>query len=45
MAIRRFDRTVEGPVHIEDLARVFGVNPDDKYSKGNCRSIARVLGM
>lgn len=45
LAIRRFDRTAEGPVHIEDFAQVFGVKPDDKYSKGNYRSIARVLGI
>lgn len=45
LAIRRFDRTTEGPVHIEDFAQVFGVKPDDKYSKGNYRSIARVLGI
>lgn len=45
LAIKRFDRTAEGPVHIEDFAQVFGVKPDDKYSKGNYRSIARVLGI
>ena len=45
LAIRRFDRTAEGPVHIEDFAQVFSVKPDDKYSKGNYRSIARVLGI
>ncbi|MEO9338834.1 type II toxin-antitoxin system HipA family toxin [Mesorhizobium sp. SB112] len=45
LAIRRFDRTAEGPVHIEDFAQVFGVKPDDKYSRGNYRSIARVLGI
>jgi serine/threonine-protein kinase HipA len=45
LAIRRFDRTAEGPVHIEDFAQVFGVKPNDKYSKGNYRSIARVLGI
>ncbi len=45
LAVRRFDRTPEGPVHIEDFAQVFGVKPDDKYSKGNYRMIARVLGI
>jgi len=45
LAIRRFDRTPEGLVHIEDFAQVFGVKPDDKYSKGNYRMIARVLGI
>ncbi len=37
LAIRRFDRPADGPVHIEDFAQVFGVKPDDKCSKGNYR--------
>lgn len=44
LAIRRFDRTDEGPVHMEDFAQVFGVYPDDKYEKASYRSIASVLG-
>lgn len=43
-AIRRFDRTPEGPVHIEDFAQVFGMYPDDKY-KSSYRSIANVLAI
>lgn len=43
-AIRRFDRTEDGGrIHIEDFAQVFGVYPDDKYSLGSYRSIAKVL--
>jgi serine/threonine-protein kinase HipA len=45
MAIERFDRTVDGPVHIEDFAQVFGVLPDLKYDKGNYKMIGRVLGI
>ena len=45
LAIKRFDRTPEGPVHIEDFAQVFGVLPDHKYDKGNYRMIGRVLGI
>jgi len=44
LAVRRFDRTGEGPVHIEDFAQVFGVFPDDKYEKASYRLIANVLG-
>ena len=44
LAVRRFDRTAEGPVHIEDFAQVFGVFPDDKYEKASYRLIANVLG-
>lgn len=45
LAVKRFDRTPDGPVHIEDFAQVFGVMPDHKYDKGNYRMIARVLGI
>lgn len=45
LAIKRFDRTESGPVHIEDFAQVFGVFPDDKYKKRNYRSIAEVLAI
>ena len=44
LAIQRFDRLSDGtPVHIEDFAQIFRVYPDDKYKKGNARSIANVL--
>ena len=42
-AIKRFDRTPDGPVHTEDFAQVYGVYPDDKYKKASCRNIAAVL--
>lgn len=45
LAIKRFDRTENGPVHIEDFAQVFGVFPDNKYKKRNYRSIAEVLAI
>jgi len=45
MAIKRFDRTPEGPIHIEDFAQVFGLKPEDKYDRANYRMIARVLGI
>lgn len=44
-AIRRFDRSDAGAVHIEDFAQVFGVFPDDKYENGSYRLIASVLGV
>lgn len=43
LAVRRFDRTDSGPVHMEDFAQVFGVYPDDKYRKGSYKKIAEVL--
>jgi serine/threonine-protein kinase HipA len=45
LAVRRFDRTSDGPLHIEDFAQVFGVFPDDKYRKANYRTIGTVLGI
>lgn len=44
-AIRRFDRSAGGPVHMEDFAQVFGVYPADKYEKASYRNIAEVLGI
>lgn len=44
-AVKRFDRTDQGAVHMEDFAQVFGVAPDEKYDHANYRSIARVLGI
>ncbi|MEK9825630.1 MAG: HipA domain-containing protein, partial [Methylotenera sp.] len=45
LAVKRFDRGPDGPVHIEDFAQVFNERPDDKYSAGSYRSIAKVLGI
>lgn len=43
LAVRRFDRSDSGPVHMEDFAQVFGVYPDDKYNKASYKNIAEVL--
>lgn len=45
LAIKRFDRSPDGPIHIEDFAQVFGVPPDDKYKHANYKVIAKVLGI
>lgn len=42
-AIRRFDRSTEGRIHIEDFAQVFSVYPDEKYDKASYRNILEVL--
>ncbi len=44
LAVKRFDRTSDGPVHMEDFAQVFGVSPD-KYEHVNYKGIASVLGI
>jgi serine/threonine-protein kinase HipA len=43
LAVKRFDRTPQGPVHIEDFAQIFRVYPDDKCKNASYRSIARVI--
>ena len=43
LAVSRFDRTTEGPVHTEDFAQVFGVFPDNKYKSASYASIGRVI--
>jgi serine/threonine-protein kinase HipA len=43
LAVRRFDRTPGGPVHMEDFAQVFGLFPDDKYKHRSYANIAAVL--
>jgi serine/threonine-protein kinase HipA len=45
LAVRRFDRTEAGPVHVEDFAQVFGAWPEDKYRRASARSVATVLGV
>jgi serine/threonine-protein kinase HipA len=42
-AIKRFDRSPDGPLHIEDFAQVFGIFADDKYEKASYHSILSVL--
>jgi serine/threonine-protein kinase HipA len=44
LAVSRFDRTSEGPVHTEDFAQVFGVFPEDKYKRASYANIGRVIG-
>ena len=43
LAVRRFDKSDAGPVHIEDFAQVFGVFPESKYKKASYRNIAEVI--
>ena len=43
LALRRFDRTANKRVHIEDFAQVFRVYPDRKYQTASSASLARVL--
>jgi serine/threonine-protein kinase HipA len=43
LAVKRFDRTADGPVHMEDFAQVFRLYPEDKYGKASYRNIAAVL--
>jgi len=40
-AVRRFDRSEAGAIHIEDFAQVFNVFPGEKYEKGSYRLIDR----
>jgi serine/threonine-protein kinase HipA len=44
LAVRRFDRTDPGVVHVEDFAQVFGIWPEEKYTRGSARNIATVVG-
>jgi serine/threonine-protein kinase HipA len=41
--IRRFDRTDQGSVHMEDFAQVFEVYPDNKYKTASYKNIAEVI--
>lgn len=43
--IKRFDRSDDGPMHIEDFAQVFGRYPHQKYEKASYGNIATVLGI
>jgi serine/threonine-protein kinase HipA len=43
LAVRRFDRTDGGRVHIEDFAQVLGLSPIKKYGATNFDTIARVI--
>lgn len=41
--IKRFDRSGEEAVHIEDFAQVFNVYAENKYKKASLRNIASVI--
>lgn len=44
LAVKRFDRgNGEQRIHIEDMAQVFGVYPNDKYKKVSYENIAKLL--
>ena len=45
LAVNRFDRTPQGPLHVEDFAQIFGIFPDDKYAAASYRNIAKVIGI
>jgi serine/threonine-protein kinase HipA len=44
-AIRRFDRTEAGAIHVEDFAQVYGVYADDKYENASYRQLLSVLAI
>ncbi|MBU0504444.1 MAG: HipA domain-containing protein [bacterium] len=43
LAVKRFDRSQNGSIHIEDFAQVFGVYPEDKYKRASYTNIVQVL--
>jgi serine/threonine-protein kinase HipA len=45
LAVRRFDRTDVGSVHMEDFCQVFGLYPHEKYERRAYRSIANVINL
>ena len=42
-AIKRYDRTAEGRVHVEDFAQVFNVYADQQYKATNYDTIGRLI--
>ena len=44
-AIRRFDRSPQGPVHIEDFAQFYRVYPEAKYDNASYRTILAALAI
>ena len=42
-AIKRYDRTAEGRVHVEDFAQVFNVYADQEYNATNYDTIGRLI--
>ncbi len=45
LAVKRFDRSPDGPIHTEDFAQIFRQFPEDKYDGASYRLIAQVLGI
>ncbi|MBI3771676.1 MAG: HipA domain-containing protein [Gammaproteobacteria bacterium] len=43
LAVKRFDRTAEGMIHMEDFAQIFSVYPERKYERASYRNIAEVI--
>ena len=42
-AIKRYDRTAQGRVHVEDFAQVFNVHADQEYKATNYDTIGRLI--
>ena len=42
-AIKRYDRTAEGRVHVEDFAQVFNVYADEEYKATNYDTVGRLI--
>ena len=42
-AVKRYDRTTEGRVHVEDFAQVFNVYADQEYKATNYDTIGRLI--
>ena len=42
-AVKRYDRTAEGRVHVEDFAQVFNVYADQEYKATNYDTIGRLI--
>ena len=42
-AVKRYDRTVEGRVHVEDFAQVFNVYGDQEYKATNYDTVGRLI--
>ncbi|RVT90537.1 type II toxin-antitoxin system HipA family toxin [Sphingomonas crocodyli] len=45
LAIRRFDRSPDGPVHVEDFAQFYRVYPEAKYDTASYRTILAALAI
>ena len=42
-AIKRYDRTAEGRVHVEDFAQVFNIHADQEYKATNYDTLGRLI--